>query len=82
VTIEDYGDHRTISINGVNVAGTDLSSKPRKNSRPIWHCCCIPTRKRWLQIGFGSGGTAWAITRHPVKQINCVEITRGHHQGE
>jgi len=23
VTIEDYGDHRTISINGVNVAGTD-----------------------------------------------------------
>ena len=75
VTIEDYGDHRTISINGVNVAGTDLKFQTTQKLQAHLALLLHPHPEKVLQIGFGSGGTAWAITRHPVKQINCVEIT-------
>jgi spermidine synthase len=76
VTIEDYGDHRTISINGVNVAGTDLKFQTTQKLQAHLALLLHPRPEKVLQIGFGSGGTAWAITRHPVKQINCVEITK------
>ena len=75
VTIEDYGDHRTISINGVNVAGTDLKFQTTQKLQAHLALLIHPKPERVLQIGFGSGGTAWAISRHPVKQIDCVEIT-------
>ncbi len=75
VTIENYGDHRTISINGVNVAGTDLKFQTTQKLQAHLALLLHPRPDRVLQIGFGSGGTAWAITRHPVKQIDCVEIT-------
>jgi spermidine synthase len=76
VTIEDYGDHRTISINGVNVAGTDLKFQTTQKLQAHLALLLHPHPEKVLQIGFGSGGTAWAITRHPVKQIDCVEITK------
>jgi spermidine synthase len=76
VTIEDYGDHRTISINGVNVAGTDLKFQTTQKLQAHLALLLHPHPEKVLQIGFGSGGTAWAITRHPVKQIICVEITK------
>jgi spermidine synthase len=75
VTIEDYGDHRTISINGVNVAGTDLKFQTTQKLQAHLALLIHPQPDKVLQIGFGSGGTAWAITRHPVKEIDCVEIT-------
>jgi spermidine synthase len=75
VTIEDYGDHRTISINGVNVAGTDLKFQTTQKLQAHLALLIHSKPDKVLQIGFGSGGTAWAITRHPVKQIDCVEIT-------
>jgi spermidine synthase len=75
VTIEDYGDHRTISINGVNVAGTDLKFQTTQKLQAHLALLIHPKPDQVLQIGFGSGGTAWAITRHPVKHIDCVEIT-------
>jgi spermidine synthase len=75
VTIEDYGDHRTISINGVNVAGTDLKFQTTQKLQAHLALLIHPKPDKVLQIGFGSGGTAWAITRHPVKQVDCVEIT-------
>jgi spermidine synthase len=75
VTIEDYGDHRTISINGVNVAGTDLKFETTQKLQAHLALMLHPNPKKVLQIGFGSGGTAWSITRHPVAQIDCVEIT-------
>jgi spermidine synthase len=31
--------------------------------------------KRVLHIGFGSGGTAWAVSRHPVESITIAEIS-------
>jgi spermidine synthase len=76
VTIEDYGDHRTISINGVNVAGTDLKFETTQKLQAHLALLLHPHPRKVLQIGFGSGGTAWAITRHPVEEINCVEITK------
>jgi spermidine synthase len=76
VTIEDYGDHRTISINGVNVAGTDLKFETTQKLQAHMALLLHPQPQKVLQIGFGSGGTAWSITRHPVKQIDCVEITK------
>jgi spermidine synthase len=76
VTIEDYGDHRTISINGVNVAGTDLKFQTTQKLQAHLALLLHPHPEKVLQIGFGSGGTAWAITRHPVKQIICIEITK------
>jgi spermidine synthase len=75
VTIEDYGDHRTISINGVNVAGTDLKFQTTQKLQAHLALLIHPNPEKVLQIGFGSGGTAWAISRHPVKQVDCVEIT-------
>jgi len=65
----------TISINGVNVAGTDLKFQTTQKLQAHLALLIHPKPEKVLQIGFGSGGTAWAISRHPVKQIDCVEIT-------
>lgn len=75
VTIEDYGDHRTISINGINVAGTDLKFETTQKLQAHLALLLHPEPQRVLQIGFGSGGTAWSLTRHPLRQIDCVELT-------
>lgn len=75
VTVENYGDHRTISINGINVAGTDLKFETTQKLQAHLALLLHPNPKRVLQIGFGSGGTAWSITRHPVDEIDCVELT-------
>ncbi len=87
VTIEQYKDYRTISINGVNVAGTDLRFKTTQKLQAHLALLLHPDPKKVMQIGFGSGGTAWSITRHPVDRINCVEITEAvikacHHMFE
>ncbi len=76
VTIENYGDHRTISINGINVAGTDLKFEATQKLQAHLALLIHPHPEKVLQIGFGSGGTAWSITRHPVREIDCVEITK------
>ncbi|MBN1268909.1 MAG: fused MFS/spermidine synthase [Kiritimatiellae bacterium] len=74
VTLEDYGTHRTLSINGINVAGTDLKFLTTQKLQAHLGLLLHPHPRKVLQIGFGSGGTAWTITRHPVEQIDCVEI--------
>ena len=75
VTIEDYGTHRTLSINGINVAGTDLKFMTTQKLQAHLAMLLHPNPQSVLQIGFGSGGTAWSISRHPVAKIDCVEIT-------
>jgi len=54
VTIEDYGDHRTISINGVNVAGTDLKFQTTQKLQAHLALLLNPHPEKVLQIGFGS----------------------------
>ncbi len=34
-----------------------------------------PDARKILHIGFGSGGTAWSVSRHPVDQITIAEIS-------
>ena len=75
VTIEQFPSFRTISINGVNVAGTHLAFETTQKLQAHLALLLHRDPRRVLQIGFGSGGTAYAITRHPVAQVDCVEIT-------
>jgi spermidine synthase len=69
------GTWRSLELNGVNVAGT---------SRELWaiqrlqgHLPLLlhPAPTKVLHIGFGSGGTAWAVAQHPVEQITIAEIS-------
>ena len=75
VTIEQYKHYKTISINGVNVAGTDLRFQTTQKLQAHLATLLHPNPQRVMQIGFGSGGTAYAVTRHPVAKIDCVELT-------
>jgi len=65
----------SLELNGVNVAGTagDLigTQKLQGHIPLLLH----PNPKRVLHIGFGSGGTAWAVSRHPVSNITIAEIS-------
>jgi spermidine synthase len=74
VTIEAFPDYRTLSINGVNVAGTHLAFETTQKLQAHLALLLHPQARRVLQVGFGSGGTAWAVARHPVERIDCVEI--------
>lgn len=75
--VEDArGPWRSLEINGVNVAGT---------SRELWaiqrlqgHLPLLLHRypKSVLHIGFGSGGTAWAVAQHAsVQRVVVAEIS-------
>ena len=65
----------SLELNGVNVAGTagDLigTQKLQGHIPLLLHA----NPKRVLHIGFGSGGTAWAVSRHPVSNITIAEIS-------
>ncbi len=69
------GDPRVITINGINVAGTlfDLQTTQRLQA----HLAMLihPNPRTVMHIGFGSGGTAYSLTQHPVERIDAVEIS-------
>ena len=69
------GVWRSLELNGVNVAGT--SSELRAIQRLQGHLPLLlhDAPRRVLQIGFGSGGTAWAVARHPVTEMVVAEIS-------
>lgn len=71
--------YRSLSVNGVNVAGTapNLYSIQKMQAHlPI--ILFGPTRqKEILHIGFGSGGTAYSASLYPGSRITVVEISRG-----
>ena len=79
VVVHRYDDARgvwrSLELNGVNVAGT--SSELRAIQRLQGHLPLLlhPAPRRVLHIGFGSGGTAWAVTRHPVDEVVIAEIS-------
>lgn len=76
---EPGGEHRdylSLELNGVNVAGTspDLYAVQKMQG----HLPLLLGRRdgaRVLHIGFGSGGTAHAVSQHPVAEIRIVEIS-------
>lgn len=76
VTLRRLGpESLSLELNGVNVAGTapDLigTQKLQGHLPLLMH----PDPSRILHIGFGSGGTAWAVSRHPVDEIVVAEIS-------
>ncbi len=71
--------YRSLSVNGVNVAGTSpnlLAIQKMQAHIPI--ILFGPTRnKEILHIGFGSGGTAYSASLYPNSRITVVEISHG-----
>jgi spermidine synthase len=71
--------YRSLSVNGVNVAGTSPNLIAiQKMQAHIPLLTFGPSKnKRVLHVGFGSGGTAYAASLYPNTQITVVEISRG-----
>lgn len=69
----------SLSVNGVNVAGTSPNLVTiQKMQGHIPMILAGPARpKRVLHIGFGSGGTAYAVSLYPNTDITVVELSRG-----
>jgi spermidine synthase len=67
---------RVISINGVNVAGTNLVLRATQKLQahvPVFLHRGAP--RSVLQIGFGSGGTCYSVSLHPeVESIEVCEL--------
>jgi len=71
--------YRSLSVNGVNVAGTSpnlIAIQKMQAHVPL--LTFGPSRtKKVLHVGFGSGGTAYAASLYPSTQITVVEISKG-----
>ena len=66
---------RVISINGVNVAGTNAVLRATQKLQAHLPVCLHPSPRSVLQIGFGSGGTCYSVSLHPeVESIEVVEL--------
>jgi spermidine synthase len=68
-------DYLSLELNGVNVAGTSgelMGTQKLQGHIPL---LLHPHAQRVLHIGFGSGGTAWAVSQHPVSNITIAEIS-------
>ena len=71
------GGWYSLSVNGVNVAGSapDLVAiQVLQGHLPLLFA---GDRGRVVHIGFGSGGTAHAVSRHPVEEIVVAELSLG-----
>lgn len=69
----------SLSVNGINVAGTSPNLvRIQKMQGHIPLILAGPTRpKSVLHIGFGSGGTAYAVSLYPNTNITVVELSHG-----
>jgi spermidine synthase len=66
---------RVISINGVNVAGTNPVLRRTQKLQAHLPVCLHREPHAVLQIGFGSGGTCYSVSQHPeVETIDVVEL--------
>jgi len=69
------GSWRSLELNGVNVAGTSPELWAIQRLQGHLPLLLHPGPERVLHIGFGSGGTASAVARHPVARIDIAEIS-------
>lgn len=66
---------RVISVNGVNVAGTNPVLRATQKLQAHLPVCLHPRPREVLQIGFGSGGTCYSVSLHGgVESIEVVEL--------
>ncbi len=63
---------RVISINGVNVAGTNPILKATQRLQAHLPACLHPAPRSVLQIGFGSGGTCYSLCLH--REVQAIEV--------
>lgn len=76
VTLRKFGPKfLSLELNGVNVAGTSpdlIGTQKLQGHLPL---LMHPNARSVLHIGFGSGGTAHAVSTHPVDNITIAEIS-------
>ncbi len=79
VIVKEYGDPEarwlSLELNGTNVAGSSpalLKVQQLQGHLPLLQ---VDNPREILHVGFGSGGTCWAVSRHPVERIDVVEIS-------
>jgi spermidine synthase len=69
------GDWLSLELNGVNVAGTASDLKGTQKLQGHLPLLMHPDPRKVLHIGFGSGGTAYSVSLHPVDEIRIAEIS-------
>ncbi len=70
------GDYLSLELNGVNVAGTSPDLYAVQKMQGHLPLLLGGSRgARVVHIGFGSGGTAHAVSRHAVSEIRIVELS-------
>jgi spermidine synthase len=76
ITVHQRGPtDRVISINGVNVAGTNPVLRRTQKLQAHLPVCLHPSPRSVMQIGFGSGGTCYSVSLHAeVESIDVIEI--------
>lgn len=75
ITLRQFGSECSLELNGVNVAGTTAGLIQTQKLQGHLPLLLHPNPKKILHIGFGSGGTAYAVSLHPVSQIRIAEIS-------
>jgi spermidine synthase len=75
VAVKRFEAGLSLELNGVNVAGTSpdlLAVQELQGHLPL---LLARRAESVLHVGFGSGGTAHAVSLHPVSRIRVVEIS-------
>ncbi len=73
ITVHQRGPtDRVISINGVNVAGTNPVLRRTQKLQAHLPVCLHHSPRSVLQIGFGSGGTCHSVSLH--SEIESIEV--------
>lgn len=77
VTVHEVvGTDKVISVNGVNVAGTNRALRTTQKLQGHLPAFLHGNPKSALQIGFGSGGTCRALSLHDsIETIEIAELT-------
>ena len=71
VTVHQQGpSDRVISINGVNVAGTNPVLRATQKLQAHLPVCLHRSPRSVLQIGFGSGGTCYSVSLHRGDRVD------------
>ncbi len=74
--VEDArGSWRSLELNGVNVAGTSPELRAIQRLQGHLPLLLDARPESVLHIGFGSGGTAYAVSQHAVRTIVIAEIS-------
>jgi len=77
-TVKVFADtlgQKYVSIDGFPVAGTSLGLLDAQKSLSALPMLLTPVDSPRVNIvGFGAGGTSWAILQYGVERIDCVEL--------